>query len=68
MRTEMIFDAREMARWQRGSRFNDVRLNSDAGSQFTSIRFCERLDEIVARPSIESIGDSYDCELNRAAA
>jgi len=28
--------------------------------QFTSIRYGERLDEIGARPSIGSIGDSFD--------
>ena len=68
MRTEMVLDALEMARWQRGTRLEDLRCHSDAGSQFTSIRYGERLDEIGARPSIGSIGDSYDCELNRAAA
>ncbi len=60
MRTEMVLDALEMARWQRGTRFDDLRLHSDAGSQFTSIRYGERLDEIGARPSIGSIGDSFD--------
>ena len=34
--------------------------HSDAGSQFTSVRFTERLDEIGARPSIGTIADSYD--------
>jgi putative transposase len=60
MRTDMVLDALEMARWQRGTRFDDLRLHSDAGSQFTSIRYSERLDEIGARPSIGSIGDSFD--------
>ncbi len=32
--------------------------HSDAGSQFTSIRYGERLAEIGAVPSIGSIGDS----------
>jgi hypothetical protein len=36
--------------------------HSDAGSQFTSVRFTERLDEIGARPSIGTVADSYDCE------
>jgi putative transposase len=62
MRTEMVLDALEMARWQRGTRLEDLRCHSDAGSQFTSIRYGERLDEIGARPSIGSVGDSYDCE------
>jgi putative transposase len=30
--------------------------------QYTSIRYTERLAEARARPSIGSIGDSYDCE------
>ena len=60
MRTEMVLDAVEMARWQRGTRLEDLRCHSDAGSQFTSIRYGERLDEIGARPSIGSVGDSYD--------
>ena len=34
--------------------------HSDAGSQFTSVRFTERLDEIGARPSIGTVADSFD--------
>ena len=34
--------------------------HSDAGSQFTSVRYGERLAEIGAVPSIGSVGDSYD--------
>jgi putative transposase len=60
MRTEMVLDALEMTRWQRSTRLEDLRCHSDAGSQFTSIRYGERLDEIGARPSIGSVGDSYD--------
>ena len=45
-----------------------VLLRPVESGQFTSIRYGERLDEIGARPSIGSIGDSFDCELNRAAA
>lgn len=35
----------------------------DNGSQYTSIRYSERLAEIGARPSIGTIGDSYDNSL-----
>jgi len=62
MRTEMVLDAIEMARWSRGARHVDLRCHSDAGSQFTSIRYGERLAEIGATPSIGTVGDSYDCE------
>ena len=60
MRTEMVLDAIEMARWGRGAHHNDLRCHSDAGSQFTSIRYGERLAEIGATPSIGTVGDSYD--------
>ena len=62
MRTEMVLDALEMARWQRGTNLEGLVAHSDAGSQFTSIRFGERLDEIGAVPSIGTVGDSFDCD------
>ena len=60
MRTPMVLDAIEMARWNRGLRHEGLRCHSDAGSQFTSIRYGERLAEIGATPSIGSVGDSFD--------
>jgi len=61
MRTEMVLDALEMARVSRGARrLVGLVTHSDAGSQFTSVRFTERLDEIGARPSIGTVADSYD--------
>ena len=63
MRTDMVLDALEMARRSRGNRrLVGLVTHSDAGSQFTSVRFTERLDEIGARPSIGTVADSYDCE------
>ena len=66
MRTEMVLDALEMARWSRGTRLEGLVAHSDAGSQFTSIRFGERLAEIGAVPSIGTVGDSYDNALAEA--
>jgi putative transposase len=65
MRTTMVLDALEMARWSRRTRLEQHRsdqlcCHSDAGSQFTSIRYGERLAEIGAVPSIGTVGDSYD--------
>ncbi len=60
MRTEMVLDALEMARWSRGTHLEGLVCHSDAGSQFTSIRYGERLAEFGAMPSIGSVGDSYD--------
>lgn len=60
MRTTMVLDAVEMARWARGTRLEGLVTHSDAGSQFTSIRYGERLAELGAVPSIGSVGDSFD--------
>ena len=63
MTTDLVLDALEMGIWQRqrvGHDLQDLVHHSDAGSQYTSIRYTERLVEAGARPSIGSVGDSYD--------
>ena len=60
MRTGMVLDALEMARASRGTRLAGLVAHSDAGSQFTSVRWGERLAELGAVPSVGSVGDSYD--------
>jgi putative transposase len=60
MRADMVLDALEMARWRRGATLEGLISHSDAGSQFTSIRYGEHLDELGAVPSIGSVGDAYD--------
>ncbi len=60
MRTTVVLDTIEMARWSRGKMLAGLRCHSDAGSQFTSIRYSERLAEIGAVPSIGTVGDSFD--------
>lgn len=60
MRTDMVLDAIEMARWSRGTRLEGLRCHSDAGSPFTSLRYGERLAEIGATPSIGTVADSFD--------
>jgi putative transposase len=61
MKTDMVLDALEMARRTRGERrLVGLVAHADAGSQFTSVRFTERLEEIGARPSIGTVADSYD--------
>src|SRR3954451_158509 len=60
MRTDMVLDSIEMARWSRGTRLDGLVCHSDAGSQYTSIHYTERLDEIGAVPSIGSVADIYD--------
>ncbi len=60
MRTETVLDTIEMARWSKGKHLPGLRCHRDAGSQFTSIRYGERLQDIGAVPSIGSVGDSFD--------
>jgi putative transposase len=60
MRATMVLDALEIARWSRGNLLPGLTCHSDAGSQFTSIRYGERVAEIGAVPSIGTIGDSFD--------
>jgi putative transposase len=66
MRTEMVLDALEMARWSRGTRLEGLIAHSDAGSQYTSVRYGERLAELGAVPSVGSVGDSFDNALSEA--
>ena len=59
MRSELVLDALEQALWSR-SATKGVVHHSDRGSQYLSIRYCERLAEAKAQPSVGSVGDSYD--------
>ena len=60
MRTQMVLDTLEHARFNRGAVLESLVCHSDAGAQFTSIRYGERLAELGAQPSIGTVGDSYD--------
>jgi putative transposase len=63
MRTELVLDALEMAVWRRKEVLDGLVCHSDAGSQYMSIRYTDRLAEVGAAPSIGSVGDSYDNSL-----
>ena len=58
LRTELVLDALNMAVWQR--RPEAVIHHSDHGSQYTSIAFGKRCEEVGIRPSMGSVGDCYD--------
>lgn len=68
MPTELPLDALEMALWTRAreghtddnGRIAGLVHHSDAGSQYTAIRYADRLAEAGALASIGSVGDSYD--------
>lgn len=49
-----------LAGWQRGTRLVGLVIYSDADSQFTSVRYGERLAEIGAVPLIGTIDGSFD--------
>jgi putative transposase len=61
MRTSLVLDALEMASWaRRNVPLTGLVCHSDAGSQYTSIAYTERLAELGADASIGTVGDSYD--------
>jgi putative transposase len=64
MATSMVLDAIEQAIWTRQQEgvlnFKDVVHHTDRGSQYTSIRFSERLAEAGIQPSVGAVGSSYD--------
>jgi putative transposase len=63
MPTELPLDALEMALWTRagaGQAVAGVIHHSDAGTQYTSIRYSNRLADAGAVASIGTVGDSYD--------
>jgi transposase InsO family protein len=59
MHTELVLDALEQALWAR-SDAKGVVHHSDAGSQYLSIRYTDRLAEARVEPSVGSIAHSYD--------
>ena len=63
--TDLVMRPLRMALWQRDREGNpvvaaDLIHHSDAGSQYTSIRFTEHLELEGIKPSIGSVGDAYD--------
>lgn len=64
MKTDLVMVALRMAIWSRKHSGHPVSSglihHSDAGSQYTAIRFAERLALEGIAPSIGSVGDAYD--------
>jgi transposase InsO family protein len=62
---ELVMVPLRMATWQRRREGHPVERgqligHSDAGSQYTSIKFADHLDLEGLRPSIGTVGDAYD--------
>lgn len=60
LKTELPLDALEMAIWRRYTVLYGCVHHSDRGSQYTSIRYTQALDDAGIAPSVGSVGDSYD--------
>jgi putative transposase len=64
MRTSLVLDALEQALWTRqqggAAELAGLICHHDAGSQYTSIAFTERLAAAGALPSVGGVGDAYD--------
>jgi putative transposase len=64
MTTALVLDALEHAVWTRGREgaadLAGLVHHSDAGSQYTSITFTQRLADAGIDPSVGSVGDAYD--------
>jgi putative transposase len=64
MHTDLVLDALEQAIWTRAREgradLAGLVSHSDAGSQYVSIAFTERLAEAGIDPSVGSVGDAYD--------
>ena len=60
LRTELVVDALDMARWRRRPVAGQTVVHSDHGTQFTSWAFGHRLRSAGLLASMGSIGDCYD--------
>jgi len=64
MQTSLVLDALEHALWTRQhdgrDRLAGLIHHTDAGSQYTSIAFTERLATARVSASVGSVGDAYD--------
>jgi putative transposase len=58
--TELVLGALEYALWSRRVERERLVVHCDHGAQYTAIRFTQRLVDAGARPSMGSVGDSFD--------
>jgi putative transposase len=63
LRTELVLDALDMARWRRKPAPGGTVLHADHGCQYTSWAFGQRLRQAGLLGSIGSVGDCYDNSL-----
>ena len=66
MKTSLVLDALEQAMWTRtrdgAADLSGLVCHHDAGSQYTSIAYTERLAQAGIDPSVGTVGDAYDTQ------
>jgi putative transposase len=64
LRTDLVLDALDQAVYDRleGPAAGELIAHSDAGTQYTAMRYTDRLAEAGIAPSIGSVGDSFDTQ------
>ena len=67
MTASLVVDALNMAAWTRHTDLNGLICHTDAGAQYASVSYTDRIDELGVSASIGTVGDSYDCEHNALA-
>ena len=60
MTASLVVDALNMAAWTRHTDLEGLICHTDAGSQYTSVSYTDRIDELGVSASIGTVGDSYD--------
>jgi len=60
MTASLVVDALNMAAWTRRTTLDGLICHTDAGSQYTSVSYTDRIDELGVSASIGTVGDSYD--------
>ena len=63
MTAPLVVDALNMAAWIRHTDLEGLICHTDAGSQYTSVSYTDRIGELGVSASIGTVGDSYDNSL-----
>jgi putative transposase len=61
MTADLVVAAFDMAAWtRRHSTLENLTCHNDAGSQYTSLLYTDRISDVGAAPSIGTVADSFD--------
>ncbi len=51
-----------MAAWAAGGRLDGLIHHADHGSNYLALVYTDRIEELGAKPSTGTVGDSFDCQ------